>query len=373
MELPIADIYPQIFDFDNLYQSYLEARKGKRYRGNVLDFSAHLEEELIELQNELVWQTYRVGPYHQFYIREPKKRLIMALQFRDRVVQWAVYRLLNPLLDRQFINASYGCRVGKGMHRAVEKLQNWMRAVSRKPGRWYYLKLDISKFFYRIDHEVLLNILRRKIYDERLLWLLGQIINSEDTRFGLPAGATIESCTPEQMLADRGVPIGNLTSQMFANLYLNELDQFAKHQLKLHYYIRYMDDIIILYQDKRALHEIKNQIENFVERNLHLNLNQKTAIRPVSVGVEFVGFKVYVTHRKLKRRSIKKMKARLLYLKNAFAQDRVSLDDIRRTMNSYCGMMKYFSSYGLRRKISSTWILERRDGDETKRYRWKWG
>lgn len=370
--MPISNIFPKIYDFDNLYQSYLEARKGKRYRKDVLEFSANLEENLIEIQNELIWKTYRVGPYHQFYIQEPKKRLIMALKFRDRVVQWAIYRQLNPMLDRQFISESYGCRVGKGMHRAVERLQGWMRLVSRKPGKWYYLKLDISKYFYRIDHQILMAILRRKIKDESLLWLLGTIINSEDTRFGLPLGESIESCPKGEMLLSCGVPIGNLTSQMFANLYLNELDQYAKHELKIHFYVRYMDDIIILYPNKQALQEIKDKIERFLRKKLSLSLNKKTAVRPVSVGVEFVGFKIYITHKKLKNQTARKIKARIRFLQKEFASRSVSLSEIRKTMASYGGMMKYFNSFGLRRKISD-YIFERRSEHGMKRYRWKWG
>lgn len=154
----LKDLYPQVYDFENIYQAYREARKCKRYRDEVLSFSANLEENLIEIQNELIWKTYRLGRYREFYIWEPKQRLVMALPFKDRVVQWAIYRVLNSLLERRYILDSYACRVGFGAHRAVDRLQYWLRYLDRKHARVYVLKLDISKYFYRVDHDVLMDI-----------------------------------------------------------------------------------------------------------------------------------------------------------------------------------------------------------------------
>lgn len=348
----LRNIYQKICDFENLYEAYLEARKNKRYRKDVLDFSARLEENLIQLQNELIYKTYQVGRYREFYVYEPKKRLIMALQFRDRVVQWAIYRHLNPWFDKQFIYDSYGCRKNKGTHRAADRLQYWMRQVSRKEGRYYYLKLDISKYFYRVDHEILLNLLRRKINDMDLVELLGHIINCEHTAFGLPAFTDPEDCPKTERLLNKGMPIGNLTSQMFANIYLNQLDQYAKQKLRLHYYIRYIDDIIILHHDKRRLHEIKDEIEAFLWDELRLNLNKKTAIRPINHGIEFVGFRIFATHRKLKKASAKRMKKRLKYLREEYARGKVSTETLRASEASYAGMLKHFNSYGLMKIIN---------------------
>lgn len=269
----IKHLFPKIFDFENLFDAYKAGIRGKRDRPDIMVYTEKLEENLIELQNELIWKTYKVGRYRMFYVYEPKRRLIMALQFKDRVAQHAIYRQLNPLLDKQFIYDSYACRNGKGTHKAVARLQYWFRQVSRKPGKYYYLKLDISKYFYRIDHEILMGILRKKIADEDLLEILEGIVNCEDTHFGLPMGADIGDVAFSEMLADVGLPIGNLTSQMFANLYLDQLDQFCKHQLGLHYYIRYMDDVIILHNSKKHLERVKNQIADFLESELHLNLN----------------------------------------------------------------------------------------------------
>ncbi len=347
----LRNIYPTIYDFENLHEAYLSARKNKRYRGDVLEFTTRLEENLIQLQNELIYKTYQVGRYREFYVYEPKKRLIMALQFRDRVIQWAIYRHLNPWFDKQFIYDSYGCREGKGTHRAANRLQYWMRQVSRKKERYYYLKLDISKYFYRVDHRVLMDILQRKIEDEDLLELLDRIVNCEHTAFGLPAFTDPADCPPEDRLLDTGMPIGNLSSQLFANIYLNELDQYAKQELRLHYYIRYMDDIIILHKDKRYLREIKDDIENFLWEKLRLNLNKKTAIRPISQGIEFVGFRIFTTHRKLKKSSVKKMKSRLKYVRAAFERGEIDEESLRATEASYLGVMKHFNSHGLRKAL----------------------
>lgn len=343
-------MYSKIYDFENLYNAYLEARKSKRYRRDVLKFSANLEENLIEIQNELIYRTYRVGKYHEFYIYEPKKRLIMALPFRDRVVQWAIYRVLNPIYNKTFISHSYACRVGKGTHKAVNRLQYWLRKADRKPDKWYFLKLDISKYFYRIDHKILFKILKNKIKDKNLLQLLKTIINSEDTKFGLPLWT--EPGETER-IGDKGIPIGNLTSQLFANIYLNELDQYIKYELHLHYIIRYMDDIIILESDKKKLHKYKNLIETFLNEKLKLNLNKKTAIRPITLGIEFVGFRIWPTHRKLKRGTAKKIKKRLGYFKKAYSRGYITLNGIKPSMQSYLGIMEHFNSYHFRIKIFS--------------------
>lgn len=352
----ISNLYEQIYDFENLYQAYLNARKNKRFRADVLKFSASLEENLIQIQNELMWHTYEVGRYKEFYVYDPKKRLIMALDFKDRVVQWAIYRQLNPLLDRRFIEDSFGCRIGKGTHRAADRLQYWLRQADRKPSRHYYLKLDIAKYFYRIDHEALIKILRKKIADEQLMQLLEKIINCDDVKFGIPIGIDADQCEKEDRLSEVGIPIGNLTSQMFANLYLNELDQYAKHTLKLHYYLRYMDDIIILHSDKNYLHEIKAIIENFLNDELHLQLNKKTAIRPISVGVEFVGFRIYPTHKKLKRKSLARVKKRVKQVLWQHTNGHISKEQLQCSLQSFKGLMKHFNSRGLRNKLNRIYM-----------------
>lgn len=331
--------------------AYREARKNKRYRDEVLEFTERLEENLIEIQNELIWKTYRVGRYREFYVYEPKKRLIMALPFKDRVVQWAVYQVLNPLIEIRYILDSYACRVGFGAHRAVQRLQYWLRKMERRHDKVYILKMDISKYFYRVDHDILIKILTNIIKDKDLLWLLKTIIDSNGNKFGLPLDTTdLESDRVENI----GMPIGNLTSQMFANLYLNELDQFMKHQLRARYYMRYMDDSLMLHWDKKYLWQIKQEIERFLDEHLRLNLNGKTTVRTISQGIDWVGYRVWPTHVKLRKSTAQKMKKRLKYLQKAYAKGEVGFDEINASVQSYLGFMKHCDSYNLRKKLFET-------------------
>ncbi|KLU66775.1 reverse transcriptase (RNA-dependent DNA polymerase) [Desulfosporosinus acididurans] len=344
----IRGLYEKIYDFENLHQAYLEARKGKRYRIEVMKFTNHLEENLIQIQNELIWKTYEVGKYREFFVNEPKKRLIMALPFKDRVVQWAIYQVLNPYFEKGFIQDSYACRVDKGTHRAVNRLQYWLRYMHRRHSQFYALKLDISKYFYRVDHNVLMAILRRRIGDEDLLWLLETIARCEHTKFGVPLG-------DHQFESDRvggvGMPIGNLTSQMFANLYLNELDQYAKQTLHVKFYLRYMDDIVVLHGNKKYLWALKEQIDEFVVHQLHLQLNNKTMVRSVSQGIEFVGFRVWPTHKKLRKKSALKMKRRLRYLQRSYARGEIGMQEVNNSVQSYLGILKHCNSHNLKTKL----------------------
>lgn len=353
-----GNLYKQIYDFENLYQAYQEAKKGKRYRDEVLKFSANLEENLIQIQNELIWKMYQVGRYREFYVYEPKKRLIMALPFKDRVVQWAVYRVLFPIFNKGFYEHSYACRKGKGTHKAAEKLQYWLRKVDRKNSKYYFLKMDISKYFYRVDHDVSIKILQNKIKDSDVIWLLKRIIES-DVAFGLPLGVDPGDCPKENRIHDKGMPIGNLTSQLLANIYLNELDQFCKHKLRIKYYVRYMDDFIILHENKKYLHEIKSEIELFLNSKLELHLNNKTCIRPINSGIDFVGFKIWPTHKKLKKKTSMKIKKRLKYLKKAYARREVDFRKINSSVQSYLGILKHCNSYKLQKSIFKNLVLTR--------------
>lgn len=350
----VRNLYAQIYDFKNLHQAYLEARKGKRYRIEVMKFTNHLEENLIQIQNELMWKTYEVGKYREFFVNEPKKRLIMALPFKDRVVQWAIYRVLNPYLEKGFIQHSFACRVGFGTHRAVDKLQYWMRHMTRRHKQFYVLKMDISKYFYRIDHDVLMGLLRRRIKDNDLIWLMDTIVRCEHMKFGIPLG---DHAFEGERIGGLGMPIGNLTSQMFANLYLNELDQYAKQTLHVKRYLRYMDDVAVLHEDKRYLWALKEQLDDFITRRLNLQLNNKTMVRTVNQGVEFVGYRVWPTHRKLRVKTVKKMRRRLRYLTKAYGRGEVGIDDVKSSLFSYMGMLRHANTYNLRKKMLKQVVL----------------
>lgn len=354
------NMFEKIYAWENLLDAYHHAASEKWFRDDVAAFSAHLGENLTDIQNSLIWKTYTVGRYREFYVYEPKKRLVMALNFRDRVVQWAIYLQLNPLLDNQFIYHSYGCRVGKGTTRAADQLQYWMRMADRKPVPWYYLKLDISKYFYRVDHNVLLGILRRKFKGEDgLLWLMDKIINCDHTPFGLPPGLNVDDIPPSERLFEVGMPIGNLTSQLLANVCLNELDQYIKHELRVHCYVRYMDDMVLLHPDKTFLNKCKDLIEEYLNDILHLELNSKTTIGKVSCGITFVGYVIRPTYRKLKRKSLRKMKARIRYIQKEYESGLIDFEDVNNTMQSYFGQMSNFDSYGLRKWITENIAFQR--------------
>ena len=353
----------EIIDFQNLLEADKNASQGKRYRDENLKFAAHREEQIIDLHNRLTYfpidgnpgrpteSAYRVGKYRMKQIYEPKPRIIMALQYPDRVVQWAYYQKLNPLFDQQYIMHSYGCRKGKGTVKARKQLQTWLRKVNRSPKNWYVLKLDIAKYFYRVDHEVLMNILRKHIRDELILRDLEKLINCEDTAFGLPSGVQPELCKQEDWLYNRGMPIGNLTSQMFANIYLNELDQYCKHVLHINLYIRYVDDVIVLWPDKKELFAIKDEIEEFLNQKLHLELNSKTSIRPARLPVTFVGAVITPTTIRIRKSTRQRMFRRIRFIQKIYQAGLLTWEKVNNTMQSYFGLIKHFTAGNLLRKI----------------------
>lgn len=354
----VNNLYEQIYSFENLYEAYLTARLGKKMRVEALEFTARLEENMIEIQNELMHQTYGIGKYREFFVYEPKQRMIMALPFKDRVVQWAIYRVVNPIFEKGFYEHSYACRISKGTHAASDKLQEWLRIVNKKPGKWYYLKMDISKYFYRVDHDILLKQIKRKVKDQKLIDLLEKIIKSETTLFGLPTASSLAETDIRE--PDKGMPIGNLTSQMFANIYLNDLDKFVKHELRARYYIRYMDDFILLSNDKRQLHAWKDSIIHFLDYELRLHTNNKTCIRPISLGIEFVGYQTWATHKKLRKSTTKRMRKRLRYLQKQYARNQITPENVRQSIMSYHGLLNKADSYLLKKKIASSYIFRRK-------------
>lgn len=355
----IQNAWQVICSFEWLLYANMNARKGKRYRLEVMAFAAKLEDNLIVIQQGMIDGTYILGPYRKLWVYVPKKRLVMALAYPDRIVQWSLYQYLMPIYDKLFIEDSYACRKNKGSHRAAARLQYWMRQVSRKPGPgWYCLKLDISKYFYRVDHEKLLAILGRRIKDPDMMVFIQGVVNSRAEPFGLPRGRTPQNTPPEEWIYDVGMPIGNLTSQLFANIYLNELDQYCKHQLKIHHYVRYMDDIIILGPDKETLHRWKAAIEVFLLEALALDLNNKTSIRPVRQGVEFVGVRIWSTHMKLRKSTVGRIKREVRKISARYAAGALSREQFNRRVDSIRGLLKHTESASLRWRMNEIYLEE---------------
>jgi hypothetical protein len=352
----------RIYSWENLLDAYHEAASEKWYRDDVTAFAANLEENLISIQNDLMWRTYKVGRYREFYVYEPKKRLIMALGFRDRVVQWAIYLQVNQQLDNGMIYHSYGCRVGKGTTRAANKLQDWCTLVGRKAERWYYLKLDVSKYFYRVDHSVLLGILSRKYPNEDgFLWLMHEIVECDHTPFGLPPGLSADEVPP----SERTVRCRYADRQPHQPAARERVPQRAgsviKHELRTHFYVRYMDDMVLLHQDAKTLNEWRVLIEDYLNNVLHLELNSKTALGVVLRGITFVGCRIYPGYRKMTPKSVKKMKARMRYTAKEYEARLIDFDAADATMQSYFWLMGHCATHGLQKWITENITLKRRD------------
>lgn len=331
-----GNLFDRIVDYDNLHAAYKKASKTRRYKWDVLRFSERLEENLIEMQNELIWNQYQPSRYKVFTIFEPKERLIYAAAFRDRVLHHAIMNILEPIWDSLMIADTYACRKGKGTHRASEKLIEFLNSSQDKFGKTYCLKCDISKFFPSINLNTLMSIIERKIKCRRTLQLLRRIIFVE---------ADPSDPAPTNM------PIGNLISQWCANLYLNELDQFAKHQLKARYYLRYMDDFIFLHPSKAVLNEWLEQVTVFLDDHLQLTLNRKTSMFPVSQGVDFVGYRSWRGHRLLRKSSSKRIGANLRRLIRGYKAGRVSMGSINATVKSWIAHCSHCKSYRVRKRM----------------------
>lgn len=346
----VGNLYFKNLTYEQLYYAYLNAAKGKRYRADVLEFTANLESNLLSLLEELKTRTYVMGAYREFYVYEPKKRLIMALPFRDRVVQWWLYSILYPIFDKTFIDDSFACRKGKGTKAAADRVQYILRKPELANGNWYFLKIDMAKYFYRVVHSILLEIVERKIKDPNIIWLLRLIIEGDGTPFGLTLCKNVEDA---ERIDDRGMPIGNLTSQLLANVYLNELDQFCKHVLGIRYYIRYMDDVIIISSSKEELHEILSRIVEFLEMRLQLVLNDKTTIRPVSMGIQFVGLTIWATHRTVRKSTSLRIRRRLTWSATNYKAGNLSYEKYNATLQSYMGLLKHNDGYRFKTQLVS--------------------
>ena len=322
------NLYEKIYEFDNLHRAYLNARKNKRFKGEVLSFSNNLEENLITLQNELIHESYTPSRYREFIVKEPKERLILALPFRDRVLHQAINAVIEPIYESSFISDSFACRKGKGTLAGVKKNAFYLNKEIQNNKKVFCLKMDITKFFYSIDHEVLKKLLNRKIRCKRTLNLLNTIIDSTD---------------------NPGIPVGNLTSQLFANIYLNALDHFIKEELRVKHYTRYMDDMIILGSSKAKLWEIHGEIRGFLESVLKLKFNKKTSVFSVERGTDFLGYRQYPERRILRKRVVVKNYRKF----RKFIKVNASEEKIKRSLMSLKGQCNHCSSYPVLQNIKN--------------------
>lgn len=271
-----------------IYRAHCRARKGKTTRSSVVDVDLRPMIYVTHILNVLRDGIYVPSRFREFTVTDPKKRLVLALPYVDRIVhQWLIEEFIKPYYLPRFIKDSYACIPGRGSHAAVKRIQGYMRDMRQRQGKYYIVKMDISKYFYNIDRDVLFKILKRVITNSQLLDLLHTIIFSDEERVG--------------------IPIGNYTSQYFANIYLNELDQYCKHNLGVKYYVRYMDDFILLAPNKRKAKRWYRAIQRYAEGYLHLKLNPKSCFYPSSHGLDFVGYKIMNNCLRLRQRSKRKL------------------------------------------------------------------
>lgn len=367
--MKIKNVFDEIFSIDNLYAALEDASQGQRYNKDALVYNLDAWAMVQEIRNEIFSGTYSIDRYYIFYVYEPKKRMIMSISFKHRIVQWAIYRVINPVLVKGYIEDSYGCIPGRGSLSAMQRLKYWVVMASRKEEQWFYLKLDISKYFYRISHRVLKKILAKKIKDKRLLKVLYSIIDCEHTPFGLPLGRSPGDVPLEERLFDVGMPIGNLLSQLFANVYLNELDQYCKRELQIRFYIRYMDDVIILCNSKLQLRIWKDQIEQFLLQELELHLNKKTCIRPIGQGIEFVGYRIWADRVVIRKSTTLRIRRALRGMAAKYTDYKITMQDFSETLQSYLGMLEHCDSDALINKILDEIVLthnkeNQEEGDE---------
>jgi len=336
------DDFEKIINIENLLCAWRVFRAGKTKKADIMVFERNLEDNLFALEFDLKREIYRHGKYKHFTVSDPKKRDIHKAEVRDRVVHQVLYDYLTPLVEDDFIEHSYSSRLGKGTHRALRSLKFFSEEINRRNfGHCYAVKCDARKYFDNIDHGVLLEILGKKIKNQRITRLLLEIINSFQVKPG------------------KGVPLGNVTSQIFANIYLNELDQYVLKNLKVRYYIRYNDDFIILDSKRNRLCETAEMAVRFAEEKLRLEIPKgKTVFRKLKWGIDFCGSivlpKAILIRQKTKHRMICNIAQAIKNYKN----ENIGESEFSQIINSYFGLLKYCDSFNLRNKIRNEYLYE---------------
>lgn len=322
-------LFDKVVDIDNIRLAYYKAvRGGNRYTASHLKFKENLEVNLYLLQQSLINGTYKRGAYHTFTIYEPKKRTISALPFRDRVAQHCLNNILQPIFEKAFYFGSYACRPKKGVHNGVKDVQASIRRLEKK-GRVYYLKMDFSKYFYSIDKEILFKEIEKKITDKKIL----KILKDFDGSFGV------------------GIPIGNLLSQLFANIYGNIFDRFIKTKIKAKYYFRYMDDTVILLNDKQELYLIQKKLKIFSKIFMKLKFS-KWFVESISKPLNFLGYRITSKYKLIRKDSVVRAKRKIKRYKRYNNQEK-----LKRFLASWLGHLKSADSYNLKNYINREFEL----------------
>ncbi len=347
------DLWKELCSYDNLFLAYRKARKHKTLKPYVQEFEKDLTKNLLQLQAELQLKAYRPKPLETFIIRDPKTRKISKSHFRDRVIHHALCSIIEPIFDRMFIYDSYANRLNKGTLKAIERFDYFKRKISKNNASIaYILKADIKHYFETVNHKILRGIICKRIKDKNILWLVRVILENHKTE-----------------TSGRGMPLGNLTSQFFANVYLNNLDQYVKNRLKARYYIRYVDDFVILSDSKKELEFYKKKLDEFLEKELDIALHpEKTKILELNAGLGFLGLRIFPRHKLLKKSNIRKFRNKLSKLEEQYDNKQIDYDKVYDAIEGWVAYSKTADTYNLRRKILSA-ISEKFAGEiSTKEY-----
>ena len=341
-----SNLYSEIYTTGNLMLAWKKAAKGKTKRDYVKEFGSNLLKNLFDLQNELKTKIYKPIPLKIFILRDPKTRKISKSDFRDRIIHHALIEVIEPIFDKTFIYDSCANRLEKGNLFAIKRFDKFKRKVSKNGKliknycnknsiKGYCLKADIKHYFDAVNHGILLNIIKKKITDKSVICLIEVILKNFNSKIN-----------------GKGMPLGNLTSQFFANVYLNELDYFVKYKLKSKYYIRYVDDFIIMHNSKEQLETWKYEINKFLKLNLGLELHpEKSKIIPISRGIDFVGFRNFYHYRLLRKRNIRKFNIKLKEFNNKYCNKEITYDNIYDSMEGWTANAKQANTYSLRKSL----------------------
>lgn len=341
MPRPAKHLWEHIISWENLVEAYHETRKGKRYKAEVMRFHRRWEEEILNIHNHLVWESWKPSPFTAFTVHEPKVRLIEAPALTDRIVHHALHRVVEPHFERRFIHHSYACRKGKGTHAAVANVQRMLRRSQAKWGRVYVLQGDIARYFPSIDQHRLIRQLERTIGDRRVLELWKRII------FAQGADGV-------------GLPIGALTSQLAANVYLDVLDHYVTDDLGYGLYARYMDDWVIMGPDKALLWRLLEHLAQWLDSELGLAINPKSTVYTANQGIDFAGYRTWATHILPRKRNITAARRRLIGLVHGHNDGHVTRDELRSSWASFAGYTKHCQAARTRASIAAE-VRERLD------------
>lgn len=324
MKIQLIHSFKDIISVENLLEAWKEFSKGKRGRRDVQAFCLRLMDNVFLLHNDLATRTYQHDGYQAFNVSDPKPRNIHKASVRDRLLHHAAFRVLYPFFERTFIADSFSCRLGKGTHAALRRFRSFSYTVGKNNTRTcWVLKCDIQKFFASVDHNILINILNKYIPDENITWLMGEVIGSFSS--GKPGV---------------GLPLGNLTSQLLVNVYMNVFDQFVKHRLKAGHYIRYADDFVLFSENREWLKAQIPPMRDFLKDELRLTLHpRKIAIKTLASGVDFLGWVNFPDHRVLRTATKKRMLRK------------VEISPTPTTLNSYLGLLRHGNAYKLSRRL----------------------